>query len=889
VTTHTASPVRLRFTKPLSRAANGIAAVLSLFAVAPGLSVLHAQSANAPAQSVPAFRDVSGHAFGERITVHHQMQAYLERLAAASPRVRVIRQGFSWERRAFLLAVVTSPENHARLEEIREASLRLADPRRTTPEQARSIIANQPVITWYGGSIHGFELSGSEGALKLLEHLTTRNDAATMEVLRNTVVLIDPMLNPDGRDAFANLNHENLGRTPNAAPQDWSNDFTSWQALKFRTGHYYFDTNRDWFAQTQRETSERMPTLHAWRPQVATDMHEMGADSEFYFDPPGDPTNPHLPGFALRWFKEFGNAYAAAFDSAGFEYMTRERYNYFYPGYTSNRGYQGAVAMLFEQGSTRGLALERREGPVRTLAQALEQQYVAAWTGVRVAATRRETILREYYESQRAAVAPTQGPRRFYIANDGSGNMRELVRMLRNNDIEVGTLSAEVRLPSARDRTGAAAGARTLSAGTFVVEVAQPSGRLVRALLDPQVPVPEAFLAQARQYVDRNENPRFYDITAWSLPLLLDVAVFSSDAAAAPAARRVEDADLAARPVPDARGAYAYILPGTQPASVAALYHLKHRGHRAGVMLRATRVGSLDVPSGSIIVRLGQNEESVHADVADLATRYGLDVSVARTALSDSGLPALGSGDWTFNARTPSIALLAEDPVNALSFGWTWYTLEEQFQIPTTVLRTQSIASTPLDRFNVLVIPEVSSGALVAAIGRAGVERIRRWVQDGGTLVTLGSATEFARDTTALGLIALRSWYQTADGRGTTPFAVPGAIVRADLDASYWLRAGYVGSDLPMLVGSTRLYLPPDGPPNSSRRTVARAARENPVMSGHAWEESKTRLPGAVLVYEQRVGAGRVIAFAEDPNFRAFHRGMNRMFLNAVVLGPGAP
>lgn len=842
------------------------------------------------AQTVPTFRESTGHEFGERITVHHEMERYLERLAATSNRVKLIRQGESWERKALMLAIVTSPENHARLETIRENSLRLGDPRRTTPEQARGIIADQPVIAWYGGSIHGFELSGSEGALKLLEHLTTRNDAATMDVLRRVVVLIDPMLNPDGRDAFANINHENIGRYANPRREDWNNDFTGWQALKFRTGHYYFDTNRDWFAHTQRETRDRMPTLHAWRPQIATDMHEMGADSEFYFDPPGDPTNPHMPAFTLRWFKQFGNAYAAAFDSAGYEYMTRERYNYFYPGYTSNRGYQGAVAMLFEQGSTRGLALQRADGSVRTLRDALQQQYLAAWTGVRTAAANRETLLREYYESQRGAVAPTGGPRRFFILDDGSGNARELVRLLLSNDVGVGRLSSDQRAATARDRTGAAvSGGRAMPTGTFVVEVAQPSGRLVRALLDPNVPTPPAFLEVARRFVDRDENPRFYDITAWSLPLLFNVQVFSSDDAGAPAAVGVRDETLAARPVPDGRGAYAYVLPGNQPASLSMLYHLRDRGHRAGVITRPTRVGTLSVPHGSVLVRIGQNDTTIHRDVASLAQRFGVDVGLARTALSDSGLPALGSGDWTFNVAMPSIAMLAEDPIQGYSFGWNWYTLDQQFQIPTTVIRARSVANMPLHDFNVLVIPETQSSALAATIGRAGVERIRRWVQEGGTLVTIGAATEFARDTSALGLIALRSWYQTDSGRRATAINVPGAILRATLDPDYWLRAGYDGSELPMLVTSSRVYLAPDGAPNSGRRVVARFAPGNPLVSGVLWDEPKQRLPGAVAVYEQRVGNGRVIAFAEEPSFRAYHRGMNRMFLNAVILGPSAP
>jgi hypothetical protein len=252
---------------------------------------------------VPTFEEVVGHAFGERATQHHQMVAYLHRLAETSTRVTVTVQGASWEGRELMLAVVTSPENHARIEEIRTGSLRLADPRGTTPEQAQSLIRSQPAVVWFGGSIHGFELSGAEGALKLLEHLTTRDDAATLEVLENTVVLIDPMLNPDGREAFVQINYQNEGREPNPDPQDWANSFTFWQALKFRTGHYYFDTNRDWFAHTQRETRDRMPHLHAWRAQVAVDMHEMGSGQEFFFDPPTDPTNRHFPAFALRWFQ----------------------------------------------------------------------------------------------------------------------------------------------------------------------------------------------------------------------------------------------------------------------------------------------------------------------------------------------------------------------------------------------------------------------------------------------------------------------------------------------------------------------------------------------------------------------------------------------------------
>lgn len=842
---------------------------------------------------VPGFRDVTGHAFGERITVHAEMVRYLERLAATSPRVRVIEQGRSWEGRALLLAVVTAPENHARLDSIRSNSLRLADPRGVTPEQAAAIIRRQPVVVWFGGSIHGFELSGGEGALKLLEHLATRDDSATREALRNTVVLIDPMLNPDGRDAFAAINHMQIGATPNPDRADWSNDFTGWQATKYRTGHYFFDNNRDWFAHTQRETRERMPTLHAWRAQVAVDMHEMGVDAEFYFDPPGDPVNPHFPEFASRWFKTFGSAYAQAFDSAGFEYMTRERYNYFYPGYTSNRGYQGAVSMLFEQGSSRGLALERAEGTVRTLGHALEQQYVAAWTAVQVAARNREMLLREYHESQRRVVAgPGPGAvQRYLIPDDGDrGLVRELVRSLERNAIEVGVLREEARFAAVRDRTGAAAGPRAFPAGTFVIEAAQPAGRLLRALLEPEVPLPESFLRRARAYVERDENPRFYDITAWSLPLLFNLAAFSTtDARVLPVAPP-SGAESASPGGAGARAGYAYLFDGAEAASAAALYHLRAQGHRVGVLTAPSRIDGRQVAGGTGIVRVGQNDTSVHAAVQAVAARLGVSVTPVATGLSDSGYPALGSGDFTFNLEPAKIAILAEDPVQGYSFGWAWYTLDRQYQIPTTVLRVRSLAGAALERYNVLVIPEVSSAALTAAIGRPGVERLRRWVREGGTLVAIGEATEFARDTAGLGLVALRSWYDSGAGKRAQRFAVPGALFRVSLDRGRWLAAGYDAGELPVMVNSSRLYLPPDGAPSASRRVVGQYPRSGALkLAGHAWPETLERLPGAVFAYEERVGQGRVIAFAEDPNFRAYWRGANRLFLNAVVLGPSAP
>jgi hypothetical protein len=841
---------------------------------------------------VPSFADVTGHAFGDRITHHHEMSRYLHRLAEASPRVEVRDQGESWEGRRLLLAIVTSPENHARLGQIQANAQRLADPRNTLPDEAASVIRNQPAIVWFGGSIHGSELSGSEGALKLLEHLATRDDPETLEVLQNTIVLIDPMLNPDGRDAFAQRNHESIGRSPNAERDDWSNDFTRWESTKFRTGHYFFDNNRDWFTQTQPETRARARTMREWRPQTITDMHEMGADREFFFYPGSPPTSPHIPAFALRWIERFMNAYAAAFDSAGFAYMTREAFDYFYPGYTDTYGsFLGAVGMLYEQGSSRGLALTRSDGSVRTLAEAVEQQYTAALTAARYAATHRVEMLQRYYDGIASAVAAGRaGVRRYIIPPGGDPGLHsELANVLLRGGVEVGTLTASAELNGVRDRSGRDVGRRTFPPGTHVIEMAQPRSHLIRTLLEPITPVPQAFLEEARARVDRGESAEFYDITAWSLPLLFNLDGYSSSDART---LQIEQAQSPVRPEGAgvvARATYAYLIDGRQAGAVAALYHLVAGGHRAAMTMKPTRIAARDIPSGTVVVRVGNNDESVHAAVRDLAERYALTVRPTGTGLAEGRFPSLGSAD-VVSIKKPEIAILAEDPVQGYSFGWAWYTLDQAYGIPSTVLRVRSVADTPIDRFDVLVIPATSATQLARAVGDSGLERIRRWVREGGTLVVLGSAVEFASDSSALDLIALRSWYDTPEGDSAQTFDVPGAILRGLVEPEYWLSAGYQDEEIPVLVNGTRVYLEPDGPPSSRRRVVVRlAATDSIIISGHAWPESLDRLGGAVFAYEERVGSGRVIAFAEDLNYRGFWRGGNRLFLNAVVVGPSAP
>ncbi len=839
---------------------------------------------------VKTFEEVVGHKIGDRITLSHQILNYLNYLEEASDRVVLQEIGTTYDHRLQVAAIITSPENHARLDEIRENAQRLNDPRQTTRSEADEIIETQPAILYLGGSIHGFELSGTEGVLKIIEHYTTSNDPETIEELNNTLMIADPVINSDGRDAFAQFNHQHRGKNAHSDPADWANDFTSWDGVKYRTGHYYFDLNRDWFAHTHPETKNRAALIREWRPKAGVDAHEMGAEREFYFDPPTDPISPFFPDYTSRWFEKYGRAHAEAFDRENIEYTKREIFNYFYPSYfTSYLTYQGAVGMLYEQGSSRGFAWELSDGTVRTLADGAFNQYTAFRAMIGLSSERRSDLLSDYYNAHADAIEQgRQGNVRYLITPEGDPNLvAEAVNLLMRNGIEVQRLSENTTLRNVADRSGSSVGTHSFEAGTYVIEAAQPRKAFIRNLLEPTVPIPTEFLEEARERLERGQNPRFYDITSWSLPLLFNLKGFSTTDDSSLQAEYLSEPVRNPGSMTDEIAGYAYLIDGKQASALSTVIPLREKGIRLHVIYEPTQIDGVPYGSGTIVVRTDGNGEYVHEVLSRLAEKYHLKVDAVHSGRTDDGYPPLGTVEGN-RIDKPKIALLGNYPVSGYSFGWAWFTLDREYDIPHTIINTTNIASTPLERFDVLIFPETPNHSeLQRYLSEAGIERIQRWVRDGGTLVTFGTATEFARQELELG--SLESWYDDDENEDAQRVSVPGAFVRADLDRNEWLTSGYDG-DLPVLINSNRLYRAPEGAPRPAQRTPVKiSSDENIGISGHLWDENLERLPGSVFLYEERIGSGRIISFAEDVNFRGYWRGADRLFLNAIILGPSAP
>ncbi len=398
-----------------------------------------------PAIPMPAA--VIGHELGDRFTPHDRIIRYLEAVADASHRVRLDTVGMSFEGREVLLAVVTSEANQARLDEIRANARRLADPRGVPAPELDRAVAITPAIVWLGYTIHGNEASGVEAALATLYELAAGRDHETRMLLDSTVVLIDPVQNPDGHERHVQDVMRDRGAFgPDPYPGAMVHD-APWPGA--RTSHYLFDLNRDWFLHSHPETVGRTHAFLEWAPHVAVDLHEMGSNSTYFFAPPMEPLNPNVEAAIPGWWDIFARGNAAAMAEYGWGFYTGESFDEFYPGYgVSWPVLTGAIGMTYEQASSGGGAIRRDDGTVLTLEEAAAHHHTTSVATIRTAATRRADRVRSYLDFRRSAVTDSRGAelRTVILEPDAQGRAAALVDVLLSNEIEVGRLPASRRV-----------------------------------------------------------------------------------------------------------------------------------------------------------------------------------------------------------------------------------------------------------------------------------------------------------------------------------------------------------------------------------------------------------------------------------------------------------
>ena len=877
--------------------------------------------------AVPTLRQVVGFEPGADAVDHAEMERYLQALATAAPdRMRLVEYGRSWEGRPLWYAIVSGAANIARLPEIQRANLRLADPRSLAHEAADQLMAGIPATAWLAYAVHGDETSGTDAALALLHHLlAARGDAMVDAILADTVVIVDPLQNPDGRQRFVFNHRQNRGPFPDPDPsaaertQPWPGG---------RPNHYLFDMNRDWFAMSQRETRARVQAFLQWMPLVYVDVHEMGGNSTYYFAPPALPVNPEITATQRASLERFGRNNAKWFDRFGIDYFTREEFDSFYPGYGEGwPTFQGAIGMTYEQAGLRGLVFRRDDESTVTYREAVRNQFVASLATLETVAANKAAMLRDFLEFRRSAVAEGEtGPVRAFVFPDRGDRNRlaRLANLLTDQGIEVHRATAELSVASAAPLTGGEAAPQKFPAGSYVVSLAQPAKRLANVLLSKHIDMDEAFLKEQAERQRRRQDLEFYDLTGWSLPLLFDVECWTS--ATAPEGPRELLAPGAAAPAVTAPpvATVAYLVPWSGNGAATLVADLLQQGIRIRSLAKPFRIGGVDYPRGSCVIRTSGNPVDLHAKVSAAALRHGVQVGATDTSWVESGV-SFGSNEGHV-LRKPRVAMAWDTPVGANSAGWTRYLLEQRYGIPVTKIRVAQLARADLEKFDVIVLPEAMGIGSVLARG-GGSEKLVSWVREGGVLVAMGASTRWltednvkllatrtedlekpkAKDGKEAGAAAAATdaakppaepQQDAKPGKGDEPFdyekaiqpekepppRTPGAIVRANVDPEHWLASGY-GATANVVHESSDIYVPVKLDKGTN---VAIYAKDEALwLSGFLWPETRKQMAQKAWLVHQPAGKGHVIAFAEDPNVRAFADGLNLFFLNAVLLAPG--
>ena len=872
--------------------------------------------------TVPTLKQVVGHDWGERITMHGEVERYLHELAQASPKVRLVRYAESWEGRALYYLIVASEANMARLEEIKAGMQRLADPRSVSEAETKELIQTLPAVTWLEYGVHGNEISSTDAGLLTAYHLAAaQNDELVKQILDQSVVIIDPMQNPDGRDRFINYFRQTRGPQPDQDPQAAEHN-EPWPSG--RMNHYLFDMNRDWFALTQPETRGRVQAFLEWFPVVFVDLHEMGSNATYYFAPPAEPRNPNLSDAQAEWQEVYGRNNATWFDRFRFDYFTREVFDSFYPGYGEGWPmFHGAIGMTYEQASVRGLAVKRDDETVLLYRDSVQHHFISSLSTAETTARHREELLQSFYDFRRSATEEgKQGAVKEFILAPGRDANRatKLAALLWQQGVEVKRAQQPFTNARVYDYFDETRQAKKFPAGTYVISLAQPAKRLARTLLDKHTPMGDAFVEEQVRRRRKRLPDQIYDVTGWSLPLLYGVEFYVAERVSQGQFTTLEEAPAPQGGVHGERAGLAYLIPWGANSAARALADLLQQGVRVFSADKALRLNGREFPAGTLIIKVKNNPENLHEKMVELSAKHGADVYPIDNSWVDEGVN-LGS-NYVNYLKPPRIALAWNQPTHPYSAGWTRYVLEQMYGLPVTLVRTRQLRRTDLSKYNVLILPNASGfgGSYGEALGEAGAKHIKDWVQQGGTLLAFSAAARWLTGE-KVGLLSTqrelrggRPEREKKEGKlegakpgekkkdeaaappepynleeaiqpeKELPDATPGAILRIQLDTEHWLAFGYDGG-ANVVVDSRNIFTPLKL--DKGRNVGLYQPEGELLLSGFTWEESRRQLGSKAYLMYQPHGRGHVVAFAEDPNYRAFCDGLNLLFLNGIFFGPG--
>lgn len=810
------------------------------------------------AQPVPTPKQLLGVEPGEWHLRHDQIEHYFTALAAARPaqtQLEVI--GRTPEQRPLLQLIISSAENMAKLEQIRQQHLAVVA---GTTEPDPSL----PLIIWLGYGIHGNEPSAANAAVKFAQQLLSRDDAQTKQWLANSIILLQPSLNPDGHDRFAIWANMHQGKAPVADPAHREH-VEGWPSG--RPNHYWFDLNRDWLPLQQPESQARLQQFHRWQPQVLADFHEMGPNSSYFFQP-GIPSRNHPQTAAenVRLTRLLAQSHAAAFDSQQKLYFTEEGFDDFYIGKGSTYpDLHGAVGILFEQASSRGHLQQTVNGPL-SFASTIENQLLTSASTLRGAVAHKAQLQQwqaEFY--RQSAKAAAADPIKGYLLteNEDRSRLQQLLQLLAQHQIKAYALTADVQQDGQLYPAGS----------SYFVPMQQRQYQLLKAAFSTQ-----------QQFQDNT----FYDVSAWTLPYAYNIQFSSSRKT--PTALSAEPWQPTVQQVkPALVGAYAYALRWTDQQAPLMLQQLLAKGVVVRSALQAfsavTAAGIEQFAAGTMLIPAGLQQGDWFAALGQAQQQFALSLTAIQSGLTPMGQD-LGSQQLV-PVALPRVLLMAGPGVDSTEAGALWFSLEQLAGLSPSLVEPERFKRLDLAAYSHVLLPDGNYSSWQQAEWQA----LKQWVQAGGVLWAQKSALRLLAQQGILQAkvrlkAELEALIQPEEGRYAEKEQlagrrrIAGAIFQTELDLSHPLTYGLPRPELAVFKNDVMLLQLPEQP----FVTVSRY-RQGQQLAGFVAPELAEQFSQSASLVAHNLGKGRVIAMTDDPVFRGYFQGSARLLINALYLG----
>ena len=888
-----------------------------------------------------------GFEYATRVATPEQITSAIQAWSNQSDRLKVVEYARSHENRPLHAVFISSPNNLDSLNEIKNKVTQLSDARITNDRVAKTLIDELPAIAWMAYSIHGNETSGADAALGIIYHLIASKDTSVIDMLDEMVIIIDPVMNPDGRARFAKNLEQYRGTAPNYDDQslihtgDWPYG---------RTNHYYYDLNRDWVYLTQPETQGRVSLINEWKPQILVDAHEMGSQDTFMTGPAREPINKNVDYDLIKWGNVFAQDQGEAFDDRNWRFYTGEWHEDLYPGYSFYVAFKGTLGILYEQSRMAEDGVRRPEGTIQSYKESVHHQYVSTLINLKTLRENSKAMYKDYWDGRKLNISnDSKYANRSYVIlpTKNNGRLNVLANKLKAQEIEIYKNNKPISVSNVLKQNGVIEDDYVIPTGSMIIPNKQPEAPLISAILEFDAEIDESVLQEEKQKSIKNGSSLMYDTTAFNFTMM-----YGLPAVTVPQniTRNLDVWSPFQETIEVNKDAVMWAVDGKDDRSVAFAARLMEQNIEVRIIDKDSSLSGHNLSRGSVVVIAMDNPvfKNLHQVVNSTALALDLSVVSIESGFGSEELPDWGGRHFRLLEK-PQIAILSHEGFSSYDVGVSWWSLDHHLGIRHSQLNSSLTAYGDLRRYNTIILPSGNPD-----MSDYAKSMLMDWVKQGGTLIAnnassrsiissnIGNVKNLNKtfeNSKTFNIDLMREIYSLEDQIDITnandnkvnlQIAYPwessdktytkdqlqmrdkwqsllmpsGAFVATRNDNEHWLTFG-TDNILPVLYSNYPILMTGGNSeavlrigeliPNSEiseNRTInwsqiPAGYDMNVRMSGLVWPEASQRIANSAYLTRERIGKGQIILFSGEPNFRGSARGTNRLWLNAVVYGSG--